>query len=67
MGLGYRLDWENWVLPEGLPRDRDARGLLGISVVTDDRELAQAVRDLLGPSMSGYALGDTYTFVVERM
>lgn len=67
VGPGYRLDWENWVLPSGLPKDPTAGALLGISVVTDDRELGQAVLDLLGSSMASYTLGDTYTFVVERM
>lgn len=63
---GYRLDWENWMLPDGLPGDPQSGVLLGISVVTPDRELGQAVMDLLGASMAHYALGDTYTFVVER-
>jgi len=66
-GPGYRLDWENWVLPSGLPKSPDTGVLLGISVVTEDRELGQAVLDLLGSAMAHYALGDTYTFVVERM
>lgn len=64
---GYRLDWENWALPGGLPRDPGAGTLLGISVVTEDMALGQAVLDLLGGAMTAYALGDTYTFVVERM
>lgn len=66
-GPGYRLDWENWVLPDGLPRDPDTGVLLGISVVTTDMALGRAVVDLLGGGMATYALGDTYTFVVERM
>lgn len=66
-GPGYRLDWENWVLPSGLPNDPGTGILLGISVVTPDRELGQAVLDLLGGAMSSYALDGTYTFVVERM
>lgn len=66
-GPGYRLDWENWVLPNGLPKDPGSGVLLGISVVTEDRELGQAVLDLLGNSMAHYTLGDIYTFVVERM
>lgn len=66
-GPGYRLDWENWILPDGLPRNPGSGILLGISVVTEDRELGQAVLDLLGNAMAHYALGDTYTFVVERM
>ncbi|MGD8320166.1 MAG: hypothetical protein PVJ02_06920 [Gemmatimonadota bacterium] len=63
---GYRLDWESWALPDGLPGDAPIRGLVGISVVTGDRELGQAVQDLLGHAMAHYTLDDTYTFVVER-
>ena len=55
------------VRPNGLPKDPGSGVLLGISVVTEDRELGQAVLDLLGNSMAHYTLGDIYTFVVERM
>jgi type II secretory pathway pseudopilin PulG len=65
-GAGYSLDWENWVLPGGLPQDPDARGILAVSVVTPDRELGQALGDILGGGMAHYALGDAYTLVVER-
>lgn len=65
-GLGYRLDWENWVLPGGLPQDPEARGILAVSVVTEDRELGEALGDILGGGMAHYALGDAYTFVIER-
>ncbi|HKJ01297.1 MAG TPA: prepilin-type N-terminal cleavage/methylation domain-containing protein [Longimicrobiales bacterium] len=64
---GYRIDWENWTLPSGLPTDPDRNVLLGISIVTDDMELGQAVLDMLGGAMTAYTLDDTYTFVVERM
>jgi hypothetical protein len=66
-GAGYRLDWENWVLPNGLPGQPGRGVLLGISVVTDDRELGHAVADILGGTMASYTLGTSYTFVVERM
>jgi prepilin-type N-terminal cleavage/methylation domain-containing protein len=65
-GMGYRLDWENWVLPGGLPQDPEARGILAVSVVTQDRELGYALGDILGGGMAHYALGDAYTFVIER-
>jgi prepilin-type N-terminal cleavage/methylation domain-containing protein len=65
-GMGYQLDWENWVLPAGLPQDPEARGILAVSVVTEDRELGEALSDLLGGAMAHYALGDAYTFVIER-
>ena len=63
---GYRLDWENWLLPNGLPENPETGALLGISIVTDDRELGQAVIDFLGGAMANYTLGTKYTFVVER-
>jgi len=63
---GYRIDWENWILPNGLPQDPEAGVLLGISIVTEDRELGQAVIDFLGGAMANYTLGTKYTFVVER-
>lgn len=65
-GQGYALDWENWVLPDGLPKHPETGVLLGISVITSDRALGLAVADLLGGSMAQYALGDQYTFVIER-
>ena len=64
---GYRLDWENWMLPNGLPQDPQSGVLLGISIVTEDKELGAAVVDLLGGAMAHYTLGTTYTFVVERI
>lgn len=63
---GYRLDWEHWVLPEGLPDDPGAGALLGVSMVTEDEELGQAVVDLLGSSMLHFRLGSKYTFIFER-
>jgi hypothetical protein len=65
-GAGYSLDWENWVLPGGLPQDPAARGILAVSVVTEDRELGLALGSILGGGMAHYALGDAYTFVIER-
>ncbi len=66
-GAGYRLDWENWVLPSGLPQHPETGVLLGISIVTEDAELGYAVVDFLGGTMAHYTLGTSYTFVVERM
>lgn len=66
-GMGYRMDWENWVLPDGLPKHPDTGVLLGTSIVTEDHELGQAVVDFLGGAMAHYTLGTKYTFVVERM
>ena len=63
---GYALDWESWDLPGGLPQAPEVRALLGISVVTEDRELGQAVTELFGGASGHYSLGDSYTFVLER-
>lgn len=67
VGPGYRLDWENWVLPSGLPQHPETGVLLGISIVTEDAELGYAVVDILGGSMAHYTLGASYTFVIDRM
>ena len=64
---GYLLDWENWTLPGGLPQHPNTRRLLGISIVTSDAALGQAVVDLLGSAWAHYSLGETYTFVIESM
>ncbi len=64
---GYELDWENWVLPDGLPQHPDTGVLIGISIVTKDRALGEAVVNLLGARMAHYTLGDRYTFVIESM
>jgi hypothetical protein len=58
----YQLDWENWVLPEGMPGDPTVRGLIGISITTSDRALGLALMDLI-PVNTKFALGETYTFI----
>lgn len=64
---GYRIDWENWALPDGLPGHPGAGELVGISIVTDDHALGRALVRLLGKSMPHYSLGSRYTFVIEGM
>ena len=58
----YQLDWENWILPEGMPSDSTVRGLIGISITTSDRSLGLALLDVI-PMNAKFALGETYTFV----
>ncbi len=58
----YQLDWENWILPEGMPGDSTVRGLIGISVTTSDRSLGLALMDVI-PLSARFALGETYTFI----
>lgn len=64
---GYRLDWEHWALPNGLPGHPEPGVLVGFSIVTNDRALGRAVVKLLGRSMPHYSLGSRYTFVLEGM
>lgn len=61
---GYRLDWEHWILPQGLPSDPDADELVGVSLVTDRDDLGLAAAELLGPS-GWYTVGDHYTRLLE--
>lgn len=58
----YQLDWQNWVLPEGMPGDSTVRRLIGISVTTSDRSLGLALMGLI-PLNSKFTLGETYTFI----
>lgn len=58
----YQLDWENWILPEGMPGDPTVRGLIGISIMTSDRSLGVALMDVI-PLNAKFTLGETYTFI----
>ena len=59
---GYQLDWENWILPGGMPNDPTVRGLIGISITTSDRALGLALLDVI-PINAKFSLGETYTFI----
>ena len=61
----YQLDWENWILPEGMPGDPTVRALIGISVTTSDRSLGLALLDVI-PLNAKFSLGDTYTFIFAK-
>ncbi len=63
----YELDWENWILPDGLPKHPETHVLLGISVTTKDEFLAAAVLNLLGKETAHYTLGDNYTYVIQAL
>ena len=58
----YLLDWENWILPGGMPGDPSVRGLIGISITTSDRALGVALMDML-PNNAKFELGETHTFI----
>ncbi len=61
----YRLDWENWSLPSGLPSHPQVRSVLAVSVVTENRALGAALADLLGSSTPHFSLTGNYTFVLN--
>lgn len=65
-GEGYRLDWERWELPDGLPGDPGPGIVVAVSVVTGDEALGQAVVELLDGALPHYVLDDRYTFVLFR-
>lgn len=62
----YRIDWENWVLPDGTPKHPETRVLLGVSVTTDNPALGFAVAELL-KERARLTLGERYTFIFEAM
>lgn len=66
-GAGYQLGWENWSLPGGLPGNPSVTSLIGITLVTPDREMGVALLDLLGATMASYVLDDSYTFILDGM
>jgi prepilin-type N-terminal cleavage/methylation domain-containing protein len=62
----YQLDWDRWSLPDGLAGWSGARTLLGVSVVTDDLLLGNAVAALVGPG-GWYSVGNSNTFLIDGM
>lgn len=62
----YELDWEHWRLPDGLPGNPESGELIGVTLVTEDVELARAVAALLG-NTPHYSVSGTYTFVIEGL
>ena len=61
----YRLDWQHWALPKGLPGRTDVRAILAVSVVTTDRALGAALEEMMGSAVKHLTLGDTYTFILD--
>ena len=63
----YQLDWENWVLPSGLPKHPETRTLLGVSISIDDPLLGDAIVQLVGANRAHYTLGTKYTFILDAL
>ncbi len=63
----YQLDWENWVLPGGLPKHPETRVLLGVSISVGDPLLGNAIVQLVGVNRTHYTLGNKYTFILEAL
>lgn len=61
---GYRLDWDNWIMPDGTPKHPNTGVLLGISVATDNEALSEALVRLVGESVAKYTIGQNYTFII---
>lgn len=62
---GYQLDYENWVLPSGLPGDPNASNLIGVSATVDDATLGNALVELLGSAIV-FSVSTTHTIVIDR-
>ncbi len=62
----YRLDWERWTLPNGLPEDTTPRILVGVLIATPDEMLGNAVAALIDNS-GWYSLGHNSTFLIDGL
>lgn len=63
----YRLDWENWALPDGTPKHPGTGVLLGVSVTTDDASLGRAMEELVGSDRLHFTVGGNYTFLIAGL
>jgi prepilin-type N-terminal cleavage/methylation domain-containing protein len=59
----YQLDWENWDV-RGRSRFRGTGVILGISMVTSDEVLRNAVEGLLGGAVR-FTVGNKVTFILQ--
>jgi prepilin-type N-terminal cleavage/methylation domain-containing protein len=60
----YRLDWQNWALPSGLPSNPRRTVMLGVSVVTTDKKLGQAVLKLIAGNSPSLTATNQYTMLL---
>ncbi len=61
----YRLDFQSWEIPDGLPSRPGARALLGLSIITEDPLLGAALEEILGTEFPHFTLAGNYTFVLD--
>lgn len=61
----YLLDWDNWLAPGGGSTEEGTGVLVGISIVTDEEHLGQALVDLVGEGAAAVTIDDHYTFILE--
>jgi prepilin-type N-terminal cleavage/methylation domain-containing protein len=64
-GTYYNLDWENWLLPDGTARFPATNIGVGISVSTNDKKLADAIRDFMRTDALIKTQGRSYTLQIE--
>ena len=64
VGEGFQLDWENIRIPGGLPSAPGMTRVLGVGVVTDEDDLADALVAVLGES-SWLVIGSAYIRVLD--
>ena len=63
----YTMDWENWVLPNGLPQFPQSRMLIALTITTSDTTLASIILLKLGHSTLHFTVGNTSTFAMVEM
>ena len=62
----YTLDYENWILPNGLPQRPGTHVLIGLSVKTSDQRLGQMAMRIMGNEPK-FTVGQKYTFIIVGM
>jgi prepilin-type N-terminal cleavage/methylation domain-containing protein len=62
----YTLDYDNWVLPSGLPKHPATQILIGLSIKTSDPKLGQMAMTLMG-NQPKFTVGQKYTFIIVGM
>lgn len=60
----YRLDWDNWMMPDGSPRYPDLGVLVGVSITTTNEALGNALIELVGENTVQYTIDEHYTFFI---